>query len=94
MKPQPFNLELWLHLGKPDCVWTRNGLKVEGLHYHSDSSKVVPCLSGIIIHKPLSKQLHIWFDSGQSYLNNEMFDGRDLMLHLEDKPKTPWIMKK
>jgi hypothetical protein len=36
MKLQPFNLELWLHLGKPDCVWTRNGYKVIDLIYYPD----------------------------------------------------------
>jgi hypothetical protein len=93
MKPQPFNLDLWLHLGKPDCVWTRSGNRVKELNKH-DCSRASYCLSGIVEDTPFHRFLHIWTDCGESFRNTEMFHPLDLMLHLEDKPKTFGIKKK
>lgn len=85
MKLQPFNLDQWLLLGKPDCVRTRGGTKVSELiwHYVGDTSK---SLSGIVNHEG-NRILCIWYGTGK-YTRNEPFHDYDLMLKLEDKPKT------
>lgn len=111
MKPQPFNLELWLHLGKPDCVWTKNGTKIKDLTFHHECDRKTGCLTGKIWLEGFT-YLFIWNDIGRlvrheecrsindmdkrdKYLTNDsLFGPNDLMLYLEDKPKTPWIRKK
>ena len=96
MKPQQFNLELWLHLGKPDCVWTRDTDKVIELKLHETVPEYYKCLSGLIVHEGTHK-LETWYFDGKAFkskYDQRMFDKDDLMLHLEDKPKTFGIKKK
>lgn len=93
MKPQPFNLELWLHLGNPDCVWTRNKEKVYQMHWHEDAKQTGAILSGLV---GANKWLGFWKIDGKDILTSHdaSFSGNDLMLHLEDKPSTFGIKKK
>ena len=98
MKPQSFNLELWLHLGKPDCIWTRSGDKVKKLTYHSNAINHNPfhfVLSGHI-QRNTQDWLHLWTAEGigmwpvaECHLlkTSGLFHQDDLMLHLEDKPR-------
>lgn len=93
MKPQPFNLELWLHLGKPDCVWTRNIEKIYELHYHDNARKSGAVLSGLMgAHKILT----IWFSDGSDVFTSPdmMYSMHDLMLRLEGEYKTSGIKKR
>jgi hypothetical protein len=100
MKPQPFNLELWLHLGKPDCVWTRGLKKVRNLMHHADCNQDLFCLSGVVDEDDNHKNsLHIWTKDGISIEAQNSsgwitYHGLDIMLHLEDKPLTFGIKKK
>lgn len=97
MKPQPFNLDLWLHLGKPDCVWTKNGHKVLELKYHEKSTGGGNCavLSGLVYDRPEYIELNTWSKTGRHTGEpSGMFSPYDLMLHLEDKPKTFGVRKR
>lgn len=93
MKPQPFNLELWLQLGKPNCVFTRNGDKVKNLTHYDDISDIMDdwTLTGIIIGKNTNEKiLSLWSSKGEHHLYKlmrpyEMFGPDDLMLHLPEK---------
>ena len=89
MKPQPFNLDLWLHLGKPDCVWTRGKQKVKELQYHKNARQSSYVLTGLI-----DNDLSMWYSTGEYYNNIGMFSGYDLMLHLGDKPSIFRVKKK
>lgn len=92
MKPQQFNLELWLHLGKPDCAWTRSGVKVFSLEYFPDVRQDCSVLCGVI---GKNGYLSLWMKNGRdAFFKPQMnidFSPDDLMLHLESQ-SSPWLL--
>lgn len=82
MKPQPFNLELWLHLGKPDCVWTRGNSRVTQLAWHKDANQQEYVLSGIVSK---TNSLSLWTKDGRHFQavdRKDFFTNLDLMMRL------------
>lgn len=92
MKLQPFNLELWLHLGRPDCVHTANGKKVIELHYHEKANSGSAVLSGLVFGGKDAKYtdqsfytLKTWYQNGCNYDDRSLnFKDFNLRLYLDE----------
>ena len=80
MKPTPFTLNLWILLGKPQTVYTRDNRRVKSLIWHENASQDGHIFSGI-----LNDRLTLWDSNGIS-IKEGLFHSTDLLLRVEDKP--------